>query len=101
MKLNIVLPLIALLTKPKSWIMTGASMLVLSIMKFLFEGQSIFFEHRQDIFADLINPDVPLELKIFLVSFFILLTGLVMFYTSIFKAIVISQSKRFGANKNG
>lgn len=95
-RLNIVLPLIALITRPNSLILTGSSLLVLSIMKFLFEGQSIFFEHWRDIYGGLLNPEVPFEQKLFIISFFMLITGLALFYTNIFKAIVISQSKRFG-----
>ncbi|WP_081138963.1 hypothetical protein [Halomonas sp. BC2] len=95
--LNFLLLLITLLTKPKSWIVTGASILVLTMMKFFFEGQSIFFRHWNEIWSGMINPDVPLEQKIFILSFFILVTGLAMYYTSMFKALVIYQNKRFGA----
>ncbi|RXE96037.1 hypothetical protein [Pseudoalteromonas sp. PS5] len=95
--LNFSLLLIALLTKPKSWIVTGASLLVLTVMKFFFEGQSIFFKHWNDIWAGMINPAVPLEQKVFIVSFFILVTGLAMYYTNIFKLLVIHQYKRFGS----
>lgn len=93
---NFSLLLITLLTKPKSWIVTGASLLVLTVMKFFFEGQSIFFKHWSDIWSGMINPDVPLEQKVFIISFFILVTGLAMYYTNIFKLLVIHQYKRFG-----
>lgn len=94
--LNFSLLSITLLTKPQSWIVTGASLLVLTLMKFFFEGQSIFFKHWDDIWAGLNNPDVPLEQKIFIISFFILVTGLAMYYTNIFKLLVLHQYKRFG-----
>ena len=95
--LNFSLLLITLVTKPKSWIVTGASILVLTMMKFFFEGQSIFFKHWSEIWAGMTNPSVPLEQKIFILSFFILVTGLAMYYTSMFKDLVIHQHKRFGA----
>lgn len=95
--LNFSLLLITLLTKSKSWIVTSASILVLSLMKFFFEGQSIFFKHWDDIWSGMVNPAIPFEQKVFIVSFFILVTGLAMYYTNIFKLLVIHQYKRFGA----
>ncbi len=93
--LNFSLLLITLLTKPKSWMVTGASLLILSVMKFLFEGQSIFIKHWSDIWAGMVNPIVPLEQKIFVASIFIFISGMAMYYTNIFKLIVIHQYKRF------
>lgn len=95
--LNFLLLLITLLTKPKPWIVTGSSFLVLMLMKFFFEGQSIFFKHWREIWSGIIDPVVPVEQKVFIVSFFILLTGLALFYTDIFKKLIIHQYKRFGS----
>jgi hypothetical protein len=94
--LNFSLLLVTLLTKPKSWIITGVSLLILTVMKFLFEGQSIFIKHWSDMWAGMVNPTVPLEQKVFVVSLFILVSGLAVYYTNIFKLLVIHQYKRFG-----
>lgn len=95
--LNFLLLLIALFTKPKSWIVTCASMWVLTMMSFFFEGRSIFLKYWSEIWLGMINPDVPLEQKIFILSFFILVMGLAMYCISIFKSLVIYQYERFGA----
>ena len=80
--------------------MTGASVLVLTMMKFFFEGQSIFFKHWREIWSGMVNPDIALEQKVFVLSFFILVTGLAMYYTNIFKLLVMHQYKRFGAKNS-
>lgn len=65
-------------------------------MKYFFEGQSIFFKHGDEIWSGMINPDVALEQKVFILNLFILITGLAIYSTSIFKLLVIHQGKRFG-----
>lgn len=97
-KLEVVLLLITLLTKPRSVILSGATLLVFSVMMFFYKGQSIFFMHWQDILTGLLDPDVPLEQKVMIVSFFFLFTGFTMFYTSIFRKLVIEKYKRFGTD---
>lgn len=94
--LNFLLPLIALLTRPKSWIMTSVAFLILCLIKFLAEGQSIFFKHWIEIYNGFLNPLVPVEQKILIVSLFILITTLGFYYADMLRKVYIFQDKRFG-----
>lgn len=88
--------LVALLTRPRSWVVSGVAFLILLLVKFFGEGVSLYFKHWNELQVGMLNPEVPVEQKLFVVGFFFLLLGISMFYTNIFKEIIVYQYKRFG-----
>ena len=92
-KLEMALLLVTLIQRPRTWFISGFLFVLLAIMKFMFEGQSIFFENWQEIYQGLINPEVPMYLKLLIVSLFLFFTGLALYYTDLFKKAVLAQNE--------
>ena len=94
--LEITLLLVVLLTKPKSWVLSGVGIISLSVVKWLFEGQAIYVQHWQDLLNGMLNPEIPLDQKLFLIGFFCFLIGASMFFMNVIKHVAIEQFRRFG-----
>ena len=67
--LEALLLLITALTKPKPWILAAVSFYFLTVFKWISEGQAIYFDNWQIILRGLLNPNLPIEQKFFLIGF--------------------------------
>ncbi|MEW6174118.1 MAG: hypothetical protein AB1588_00325 [Pseudomonadota bacterium] len=95
-ELEALLLLITALTKPKPWVMAAVSFYFLTVFKWISEGQAIYFDNWQIILSGMLNSNVPIEQKFFLIGFFCLLTAISLTSINIVKIIAIQLFLRFG-----
>ena len=94
--LKFTLILIAALAKPRAWVLGSVSFFALTSLKWVVKGQSIFIDNWYSILMGMINPNVPIEQKLFLVGFFCLLSALSLILINTIKNTSIQLYIRFG-----
>lgn len=95
-RLEITLIIITALTKPKSWVLGAVSFFALTAFKWVAEGQSIFIDNWQSILQGMLNPNTPIEQKLFLIGFFCMLVAMSLILINIVKHMAIQLNSRFG-----
>ena len=95
-KLEFTLLLITALTKPKAWVLGAVSFFALTAFKWVADGQEIFIDNWRVILSGMLNPEIPIEQKFFLVGFFCMLVAMSLFLINIVKHVAIELYIRFG-----
>jgi len=93
---SIVLIVVTAFTKPKAWVLSSIAFIAGWAFSYIGQGQAIFVENWEVLLEGMLDPNVPLAQKSFLVGFLCLLIAMSMVSINVVKHMAIQLFTRFG-----